>query len=260
MAFNVQQNNTRDNKVSVNTRGYQFFNLEGFGESTLTIGYWNDFMSIRMNPALDKSQRSENRVYDYDKTVSTALSIRVLARLCKGIKDYILPAIESGEDSSVSVQVGGDSLITVGTGTKYTKTPCQYIAIHKELDEATKKPQMSIFYEFAKDSIIKEYDEKTGSYDIVNDVNDEFYLFVEMLKSSLEGFSKINAHVMRHVDKFNTDRLHNNINAIADKVGAKTMTSGGNGYSTRNYVNFNNRESDTGMEYTNLSDLESLGE
>ena len=75
MAFyGTQQNNEKDNTPNVNTRSYQFMNRDGFDPSALSVGAWNEMLSLRINPALDKSRQSEGRVFDYDKSVSTSLT------------------------------------------------------------------------------------------------------------------------------------------------------------------------------------------
>lgn len=261
MAYGTQQNNVRD-KASVNTRGYQFTNKNGFDPSALSVGFWNDFLSIRINPALEKSQQTETRVFDYDKSVSTALSLRLIVRMLHGIENCIIPAIESGESHSISVQVGGDSLITIGTGTKYTNNKvCQYLAIHKELDPSTRKPAMSMFYEFSTDNIIKDYNESDGSYNIDSNINDEFKLFVQILKSAIIGLSKSTVHADRVVNRFNNDKLQTNVAAIGDKVGAKMMGTGtgSSGWSKSNVDFSGGSESNYEGEYSSLSDLDSLG-
>lgn len=261
MAFGVQQNNSRD-KANVNTRGLQFSNKNGFDPSALSLGFWNDFISIKINPALDKSQQTETRVFDYDKAVSTALTPRIATCLLKGIRDHIMPAIETGETRSVSVKVGGDSLVTVGTGTKYTGEPCQFFALHKELDPGTKKPAMSIFYEFAKNNLIMNYDEKTGDYTVVSNVPDEFELFIKFMSGAVVALTKAHTHADRVVNRFNNEKLNSNIVAIGEKVGAKLMQtqSYSSSFSSRNNVDFSSNNSDGyEPELTTLSDLDALG-
>ena len=74
MAFGTQQNNDKDNTPNINTRSYVFMNKDGFDPSALTVGAWNEMLSLRINPALDKSRQTENKVFDYDKSVSTSLT------------------------------------------------------------------------------------------------------------------------------------------------------------------------------------------
>ena len=118
MAFSNQS--TRDYSNDVNTRGIQFSNKYGFDPSSIQFGYWNGFLSIRITPALDRSKQTETRVYDYDKTVSSALTVEKISLLLEKIKSDIIPAIKAGEEASIGVPTGANTLIVVDTGKKKT--------------------------------------------------------------------------------------------------------------------------------------------
>jgi len=221
MNFGNLQNNAKD-QVNVNTRGVQFMNKEGFDPSTLLVGYWNEMISLKMHPALEKSKQTESKVFDYEKVISTAITLEKAITLCDGIVKKIFPAIEKGEQASVGVPVGSDSLIVVSTGVTMTGSVRPYIAIHKALDEKTKKPEVSIYYEFGQSYTVDNYDEKTGSFEVTKGINSELYLFYEILDAAKLGMSNAIAHSIRVVDKYYRDRMMNDIGEIAAKLGVST--------------------------------------
>lgn len=226
--FNNQQNNSKD-ALNVNTRGPQFMNKDGFDPSTLLIGFWNDMISIKIHPALEKSKQTESKVFDYEKVVNTALTLEKATILKEQIEKKILPAIENDEDKKVGVPVGGDSLIVVGTGKDMTGKISPYIAIHKSLDAKTRKPEMSIHYEFSRGTAIEDYDAKTGEFTLVKDIHGELNIFLEILKASIAGLSNCQTHSSRYVDKFYRSKLLNDISEIAAKLGISTNSYGNKG-------------------------------
>lgn len=265
--FGTKQNNDKDTQVSVNTKCYQFMNKDGFDPSTLTISGWNEMFSIRINPALDKSRQVDGRVFDYDKFVATSLTKDKAMMILYKIEKFIIPAIEKGEDKSIGVQVGGDSLFVVGTGVKMTGSVRPFVAIHKSLNPETKKPEMSMFYEFRKDMTIDDYDHETGSYTIDSDIESEFKLFVYLLKSFILVGSGFGTHMNRYIEKFYKDKLMETVNSIAQKVGASTGSTGfrSSGFGTRQNVFGNNNNSSSNksddndpIPFGDINDLNSM--
>lgn len=234
--FGTRQNNDKDNnQVNVNTKSFQFMNRDGFEPSTMTVGGWNEMFSIRINPALDKSKQTDGRIFDYDKYVATSLTREKATMVLYKIEKVIKPAIEAGEDKTIGIQVGGDSLFVVGTGVKMLGSVRPYVAIHKSLNPDTKKPEMSMFYEFRSDITIDEYDYTTGSYTVSEPVHNEFELFSILLKAYIISGSGFSTHMNRFIDKYYNDRLMTTVNAIAQKTGASSGY--GNGSRTGGYSN-----------------------
>ncbi|NNV04736.1 hypothetical protein, partial [Brevibacillus sp. MCWH] len=146
MKLNNTGNNSKD-VVNVNTRGIQFMNSEGNFPSTLQIGYWNDMISLKINPALDKSQQTETKKFDYEKLISTAITLEKATILAEAVEKYVLPSFDEKKEIFKGVPVGGDSL--VGVGIKVINgEPVSYFGIFKSLDEKTKKPESFMIYEF----------------------------------------------------------------------------------------------------------------
>lgn len=260
MAYNNMQNNAKDRDDSVNTRSINFYNKDGFDPSTLSLGFWNEtFLTLRIAPTLDQNKQTQTRIYDYDKQVSTAMSIQTIMILVHSIRKFIIPAIEAGENKSVGVQVGGDSLIVVGTGVKETGAVKPYVAIHAGLNPDTKKSETSIYYEFNKGKSINDYNSETGSYELVSDINHEFMIFVEILEHAIKALSKADVHAMRTVMRAYNNKLMNSVIAIGNAVHADLPAS--KSYSNRNNVDFsNNSNSEYSSEesYSNLADINEM--
>ena len=258
MSYN---NQSKDYSNDVNTRGIQFSNRYGFDPSSIQFGFWNGFLSIKITPALEKSKQTETRVYDYEKTVSSALSVDKVAMLWKKIKDEIIPAIENNEEKSSGVVVGSNSLIVISTGKDKTGNIRPFIAIHKALNEDSKLPELSIYYEFNQVQSIDDYSPDRGSYK-TDMIHSELFAFVKILEATMLGFSNITAHVERHVGKAKTDKMFKLLESIAGKLGVDTAPQK-SGYSRSNVFannsNYNNSSSDVDdVELSQLSNIDDL--
>ena len=244
--FNTQQNNKNDNEVSVNTRGIQFYNKEGFDPSTLDLKFWNDFICISLYPALPPEKRTQTKVFDYEKEVRATLSPSIVKILTEVTKTKIFPAIANGEDRTIGIQFGGDSMICVGTGKKQTGEIKPCIAIHKGIDPDTRKAEISMYYEFNKSQVIENYNEDTGECGIVTSENGELISFIAMLDAAVEAISKAGVHADRYVKKFFNEKLMNTVIAIGDKVGADPSSVSRGGYKNKggSQVNWGSTSSD----------------
>ena len=266
--FGTRQNNDKDNQINVNTKIFQFMNKDGFDPSSMTIGGWNEMFSIRFNPTLDKSKQTEGRVFDYDKYVTTSLNREKATMLLYKIEKEIKPALENSEEKTVGIQVGGDSLFVVSTGVKLLGSVKPYVAIHKSLNPDTKKPEISMFYEFKSDVTIDDYDYTSGNYSISEVIHNEFELFVLLIKSYIIAGSGFATHINKYIEKFINDRLNNTINAIAQKVGASSSTGyRSNGYNgTRQNIfdnttstnNSDDSDDNDPMPFGDINDLNSM--
>lgn len=261
MSFD-QQNNSRDNKNSVNTRGVQFFNKESIYSSTLSVGYWNEFLSIKINPALPKDQQTDAKVYDYTKSVVTVLSIEKASTLIREIDENIIPAIVEEREKSISIPTATDSLLSVGT-VNQNGTIRPYIAIHKGIKE-NRIPQLSIFYEFNNLNIIDDYNETTGEYQVRNTNLSEFLAFTYILKSSVQALSHAYTHSQRVVGKWNNDKLNGMIEEIVSKLGISSAFTN-KGYYSKGKDNLwttgtQNNDSSNMVEHETLQNIDELNE
>lgn len=233
------QNNNENADVSVNTRGITFKNSKGFDPSAFELNFWNGNISLKMHPALPEAQRTETRVFDYETTVSTALTPEKALLLANKIEKEIFPALEAKTKKTVGITVGGNGLVVVSTGMGDEAKP--YIALFKGLDENTKKPESGIHYEFNNTFTVDDYDETTGSYNINEGNYTELNLFTAILKDSAIALSGITAHCNRYWDRYARDAQKDILYKIAGKNG---IAVGGNGGYRRNSSNvFTNNSS-----------------
>lgn len=233
-----QQNNSKE-RESVNTRGVVFKNKDGYDPSALTIAYWDGLMSLKFNPALEPSKQTETAVYDYEKTISTAFNVEKIAFLLKRIKTVIIPAIEANEDKSIGMNVGGNSLISIGTGKSLTGEIRPFIALHKSLDPTTKKAEMGILYEFRRNQSIDDYNPKTGEYSLVEGVHSELDAFITILQASIFALTNAFSHADRFVNKYFNDKQWNLLNDMAEKIGCPSQRNTGNkGYNSKPSIDF----------------------
>lgn len=239
MKFNNNSNNNARDAVNVNTRGIQLSNSEGFMPSTMVFGFWNSMISIKIHPALEKSQQSDSRRFNYDEVVATTLTLEKTAILLNKIETEILP-VYGTQSVFKGVSVGGDSLAGVGLrmnadGTSSTA----YFGIFKSLDENTKKPETVMYYEFKSAYTIDDYDPETGDFKMTQNVPGELLLFTSALRAAVSALTNANAHATRTVDKWFRDRLMNTMEEIGSKVGVAPKSKGnwgnnGGGFKSKN--------------------------
>ena len=229
--FGTRQNNERDERMNINTRSYQFMNKDGFDPSALSVGAWNEMLSLRINPALEPSKQTDNRVFDYDKSVSTSLTLEKVGVLLSEIRKVIIPAIEAGEDKTIGITLnGGESMVVVGTGKRLTGSIKPFLGIYKGINPNTRKPEMAIFYEFKTTQVVEDYDETTGNYSI-SEVSVELDTFSDILRAFIMNCSNFGTHSYRVVRRFEDEK----INAIAAKLGVA-------GSNNRQYKSYNNSQ------------------
>lgn len=258
MAFNSTQNNGKDNSKDVNTRGLSFFNKEGFDPSCLSLGMWNEMISIRIVPAFEKSKQTQQRVFDYDKTVSTALTVdKVMLLIFKTIHE-IYPAIDKGENKTIGVPVGGDGLIVIGTGVNLTGNVRPFIGIHKALDENAKKPEFSIYYEFNRSTSVDDFNPETGSYTVHDSIHSELHTFIELLKAIVNGLSNGTAHSIRAVNRWHNEKTVGMLEEIVNKLGISSNYTRTNTYSNRNTISWGTSNNTSHEPELEVADVESM--
>lgn len=213
MAF-VGQNNKE--QINVNTSGHQFYNSNGRYQSTLVVSYWNEMLSIKFNPALPEDKRSEIKVFDYENTVMTAITREIAIGLMHII---INDALGSDKDFMKSIVVGGDSLLFIGRSMSKLGTDNIVIGIHKSLNSQTRKPHMSIMFEFLPLSVIENYNPEDGSGDQIEIKDNDIRLLYNILKSYVMGTSKAFTHADRFVNKRRNDAMDSYIGYSYDSFG-----------------------------------------
>lgn len=176
---------------SVNTRIKTFY-----GDlSSLQIGYWNDNVSIKINPLASVSADGI-RNYDYQRRVNTALTSEKCIALAESIDSKIMPKVNevklgNGLASPVSVVLpvtNKSTLIAVEYKNDESGTPSLYLTVYTNVDQNGKAPSNGVYsYKFAKVKVVTDYDPETGAG---NDdyVEAEFLFFYDKLKKISDVF------------------------------------------------------------------------
>ena len=163
MAF-INNKGNNSNKINTTTKVFQIYNPEGEDASTLTMGFWNTYVTFKINPALEPSQRTANQVYNYDTTASVIANAEVITTLNEALKDFRREA-SKGHAESVAV-VAGQYVIKVGMAADYEGMEGQYYLGLFEVDDRLVQTG-GLFYVFnaniSDDSIaLHGWDENTG--------------------------------------------------------------------------------------------------
>lgn len=239
---NNYSNNNNSERKSVNTKGIDLRNENGFEPTMITFDFWKTCISLRIHPALPSDKQTDFKKFDYDTNISTALTPHNAWLLLRNIKEVIIPAIQNNEKKFVGVPVGGDGLVGVGSGRTDGSEP--YIAIFKGLDPNSKKPENGMFYQFKKNICIEDYDYETGACRVVEtSVTDELELFMLILEQGVKAFTNANTHSYRAVQDYYNTTLLDLVKQLAKKNGISTGSSS-SGYSRTQVFSVSNTSDD----------------
>lgn len=241
--------NNRRERTNTNTRGIQLMNSEGvLSKSTLVLGYWNDFVSIKLHPMLPQEQQTDFKKYNYDQALTATLTLEKVQTLLTVMKE----ALETEKDKFFKgVTFGTDSLAGVGM-VKNPNDPNEklyFFGVYKGLDPDTRIPKEKLIYEFRTIRVIADYDADAGVFDASETKQSEFTLLMNTLQSSLDHLVNAGSHAEHHSDAYNRKRQLTTMNSIAQKVGAETGYS--NNYSGGGYQNNQYNNNGGGGQYNN---------
>ena len=138
-------NKSNSNKINTTTKVFQIYNPEGEDASTLTMGYWNTYVTFKINPALDPSQRDASKVYNYDVTASVIANAEVVTTLNEALREFRISA-SKGRTESIAV-VAGQYVIKIGQCADYDGMEGQYYLGLFEVDDKLVQTG-SLFYVF----------------------------------------------------------------------------------------------------------------
>lgn len=204
MANELGQNNRRDYADNINTRGFQLYNADGFDPSTLVVGYWNNFINLKIHPAKEKSQRTDTSIYDYSKSISIVLSETAVYQLAHLIKSKIIPAIEAGKELTLTIMSGTNNGVIISSGVAIGgDTPKPYLAIVKGIDASTRIPESIIAYEFSQAPYLEGYSGKTEDKFVKHYELSELQFFANAMERASMDY--IGSSV--HIDKYSRRRF-----------------------------------------------------
>lgn len=263
--FNNNQNTERVNR-SVSTKGGHFINPRQETPCALDITYYDDMVRIQFAPELPAGKQTENRRYDYENSVMTALTRAKCNELCNAYETVIRPAIEQCEDTSVSVSLAGTNLFIIGTGVK-DGAPHPYLCFCKDLNPDTliAPTDKRMKYEFNTGEYVLGYNPNTGEYKSRVITCNEIDLFFHDMKNIRNASSNAYVHTERVVNRYTKDTLDSKINRIGEKMGLDLSTKtrfvkgGGGRGSIFDSVESNSTEkSSNAATITSIDDIDAL--
>ncbi len=205
--FGKNTNNNSNNVNSNTTFDTHFSDL-----SSLTIGGWNNMISIRLLPAVGKDANGMTQ-YNKDSRIQTSLTLDNAAALLEGIEKTIIPAYRTGDPGNgVSTAVsmgGGKNSLSITYQKDENGVPSFYLVFAQNLNQNGATTEDNIIrYKFNKTEYIDGYNPTTGGGN-VEVTEAEFFNFVEKLRNRNE-LSGMTAHSMKYSkaisDKFSAVR------------------------------------------------------
>lgn len=178
--------NNNYNQKSVNTRIRTFYS----DLSALQLSYWNENISVKINPIIPGGNADGIRQYDYNRKIMTAITTEKAIGLYKKIKKNIIPvleAIENGEQTSLEkpinagVQIGQGTLLFIQYK-MIDDTPTLDLALFTNVVDGKTAPENVFRYRFNKVEIVTSLDEETMEME-TSKVEAEFLFFYEKLKN-----------------------------------------------------------------------------
>lgn len=196
MAFNNSKSNS-SNKVNTTTKVIQMYNSNGEDAGTLTLGFWNTYATLKINPALEPRQREQGKMYNYDVQASVVVNAEALTTLYQGILKMEKEVASKGTAQSVAIKAG-QYVVKVGLCTDYEGMDGKYYLGLFEVDNKNVATG-SMFYVFtAQDqpdnTLMFDWNEETGESDSNRVLNSQWIMFKNFIKMSVEQLVSGGAH------------------------------------------------------------------
>lgn len=218
MADANQSNNYERRQVQ--TKGPIYRNVEAMIPCAMRVAFFDDMMKISFIPPLPEDQRGEKKLFDYNNEVITCISRKNCNLLYNEYQKVIVPAIEKKENKCVTVEVGDSkNHLGISTGTNLgTDGECHpALILIRNIDKGTNRSDDIILYEFQKATVYTDYNPITGENGSVDQVDNEFDMFIKDLDTFRAASSKASVHSARVVD----DTYKSLISGMLRDVGAK---------------------------------------
>lgn len=233
--YNENRSSESYQKKSVSTKGLHVTNGKVETPCALDVSYYDDMVRIQFSPELPKSSQTENRRYDYENSLITAITRAKCNELCNLYDDVIRPAILKREDVQVGISLASVNLLQVGTGIK-DGDPHPYISFYKGINQETliAPKETTMKYEFNTGEYILGYNPETGEFKERVVTCNEIDLFFNDLKNMRSASSNAYVHTERTVNRYWKDTLDSKLNRIGEAQGINLVnkpkfTPGGGG-------------------------------
>ena len=215
-------NNNPKNEINVNTGITTLFS----DISSLTIGCWNDKISLRWMPAIGKDESGVTR-YDKDHRINTSIGHVKVATLLKIYEKNLKELVETQQDpgekgKSVGVKLMGKegiSVLLIEYKRDSEGVPQVYLTLARKLTPAGADPSNIVRYQFNKIESIVDYNPAEGGEPIVEKENSEFEDFLEILRSR-KLMTGLNSHATKYSAAFGGKRNNNAMDDVPAPSGS----------------------------------------
>ena len=220
--------NTNPNRdaINVNTGIVTFYS----DISCLSIGGWNDKISLRWSPALGKDANGLTQ-YDKNHYVLTSLSFPNAAALYARYEKHLKKMVENREDpgdegKSVAIPIRSKDGSTTVVVIEYKRDvnsgiPTLYLTLGKNAGPNGVASENSISYKFNEIEMMEDYNMQTGACVEVKE-SGEFNNFIEILHSRM-ALTGLNAHASRYSNAIGSKYAKNRGGSGAGSVGDNMM-------------------------------------
>lgn len=198
--------NLRQPQTRTSTRGIQFYNADSLlYPSTLCVGGWDKMISLRINPAKERSARTATSVYDYEKTVITAITPFQALILHDIIMDKIIPSLQEKNPEKIKIgfPINGVHMVAISNGVDKGSNP--YLAIYKNISQDL-IPEQKIYYEFNIATIVNNYEECKSAETTYSQEMSELKYFAKLLKHYALVLGGAEYHSNMEYGKYNRER------------------------------------------------------
>ena len=255
MSFeNYNKGNIKSND-SVNSKGIQFKNRNGFDASTLVVQYWDDKLNLILHPVLKNPEGVQ--VYDYEQRIMITLRVDKAMALLKALDVIMDKAIEENKETSVAVTTGNNNMLVVSSVLKEGSLN-MVLTVCREINPDTKTPGQRFSYTFIKDEeVVRGYDPKTGSFEDVVELQSEYFVFKNALDEYIRMMAQAQAHSDRYFDKYYRNQLADKVTKIGTKMGVVDSGHHTGSYNKSAFANVSN-EGNNYSPTTSLDDLKDI--
>lgn len=185
---NSNQNNNRNNNGWTSTRFIQLYNDQGPEPSTFEMGFWKNYVTFKFTPMLPENERKDNKIYDYDKSVTALMNYEVILTLNKGIKLLLKNDDMVNFSMDLTTNSGNFKLKVGKTAKEYEGYPGKYYISLYVIDKNGDKETVngSIMYNFInrkgiENKLYVNWDENTGKAQNVKLFETQFNTFRNFL-------------------------------------------------------------------------------
>ena len=228
MAF--VNNKGNQNRVNTTSKVVQLYNAMGEDASTLTLGFWNGYATIKINPALPANMRQEGKVYDYDTTASIMLNAEQVYSLYRAIEKF-----EEDPNMSYSLHIN-QYVAKVGPCFHYEGMEGTYYLGLFEVDQqGVQTGSLFFVFDSAQDptNIVSiDWDENSGNNSGSVYFEPQWNVFKLFLKRASDELILGGSHGSLMQTNILMSKLNNSIDLIKSLI--ETMIKGGGSASSTN--------------------------